>query len=277
MELEVGSGGQLFPSKWPHNLAIRFQSSMTKMVAVQPFLDCKDHCGACKKKWDQAATDPRHCGEIQRTSHTVYSCSLTKLNGGLFQLCSADDDATWDVATTSPMRSSVFIGSVCRGKLHSRWRRWRIVHCMALHHLTWRRHSHASPTCRTEAGSGPSPLNSLTFRTVVCQLSEVVPFLLLEQRCGMACQVMLRRPRHCRCSRTSWRHTCSAAATKTRLVLHFPFLVIISPLRNSGPCNSFYCLGHFKNVYDDDDNDAAACLTSYGSLTQRQGEECNLI
>jgi len=23
----------------------------------------------------------------------------------------------------------------------------------------------------------------------------------------------------------------------------------------SGPCNSFYCLGHFKNVYDDDDDD----------------------
>jgi len=21
----------------------------------------------------------------------------------------------------------------------------------------------------------------------------------------------------------------------------------------SGPCNSFYCLGHFNNVYDDDD------------------------
>ena len=31
----------------------------------------------------------------------------------------------------------------------------------------------------------------------------------------------------------------------------FFFLVII-PLQNSGPCNSFYCLGHFKNVYDDD-------------------------
>jgi len=27
------------------------------------------------------------------------------------------------------------------------------------------------------------------------------------------------------------------------------------PLRNSGPCNSFYCLGHSKNVYDDDDDD----------------------
>ena len=24
---------------------------------------------------------------------------------------------------------------------------------------------------------------------------------------------------------------------------------------HSGPCNSFHCLGHFKNVYDDDDND----------------------
>jgi len=30
------------------------------------------------------------------------------------------------------------------------------------------------------------------------------------------------------------------------LILHLPFLVIISPLRNSGPCNSFYCLGHSK-------------------------------
>jgi len=27
------------------------------------------------------------------------------------------------------------------------------------------------------------------------------------------------------------------------------------PPQNSGPCNSFYCLGHFKNVYDDDDDD----------------------
>jgi len=35
-------------------------------------------------------------------------------------------------------------------------------------------------------------------RLVVGQLSEVVPFLLLEQRCGMACQAMLRRPRRCR-------------------------------------------------------------------------------
>jgi len=36
---------------------------------------------------------------------------------------------------------------------------------------------HVSPTCRTDAGSGPPPLNNLTSRPVVGQLSEVVPFL----------------------------------------------------------------------------------------------------
>ena len=127
---------------------------------------------------------------------------------------------TWDVVTTSPTRSSAFIGSVCWSKLYSRWQ--HIVHCMVPRLLTWCRHSHVSPTCRTDAGSGPPPLNSLTFRPVVGQLSEVVPFLLLEQRCGMACPVMLRRPCRCRCSRTGWRHTCSANATKLfDFELHF--------------------------------------------------------
>ena len=54
----------------------------------------------------------------------------------------------------------------------------------------------------SSAGSGPPPLNSSTFRPVVGQLSEVVPFLLLQQRCGMACQTMLRQPRRSRCSKT---------------------------------------------------------------------------
>ena len=90
------------------------------------------------------------------------------------------------------------------------------------------------------------PLKSLTFWPIVGQPSEVVPFLLLEQRCGMACQAMLRRPRRCRCSRTGWRHTCSVAATKLfDSELHFFFLVIISP-QNSGPCNSFHCLATLK-------------------------------
>jgi len=37
-------------------------------------------------------------------------------------------------------------------------------------------------------------------------------------------------------------------------LITFPFLVTISRPQNSGPCNSFYCLGHSKNVYDDDDS-----------------------
>ena len=90
--------------------------------------------------------------------------------------------------------------------------------------FTWRRHAHVSPTCRTDAGSGPPPPNSLTFRPVVGQLSEVVPFLLLEQRCGIACQAMLRRPRRCRCSRTGLFRRCY----ETNFQLHSPFLVIIS-------------------------------------------------
>ena len=36
------------------------------------------------------------------------------------------------------------------------------------------------------------------------------------------------------------------------------------PLQNSGPCNRFYCLGHYKNDYDDDgdddDDDERCCL-----------------
>ena len=39
------------------------------------------------------------------------------------------------------------------------------THCMVPHHLTWRPRSHVSPTCRTDAGSGPPPLNNLTCRS----------------------------------------------------------------------------------------------------------------
>jgi len=36
---------------------------------------------------------------------------------------------------------------------------------------------------------------------------------------------------------------------------YIPFPSHYLPPQNSGPCNSFYCLGHFKNVYDDDDDE----------------------
>jgi len=47
---------------------------------------------ACKKKWNRAATDLCPCGEKQTMSHIVDSCSLSKLNGGLLQLHSADNE-----------------------------------------------------------------------------------------------------------------------------------------------------------------------------------------
>ena len=38
----------------------------------------------------------------------------------------------------------------------------------------------------------------------------------------------------------------------------FPFPSHYLPPQNSGPCDSFYSLGHFKNFYDDDDDEVAA-------------------
>ena len=72
--------------------------------------------------------------------------------------------------------------------------------------------------------------------SVNCRRSWV-PFLLLEHRCGMACQAMLRRPRRCRCSRTGWRQTCSAAAKKFFDFNYISFPSHHLPPQNSGPCN----------------------------------------
>ena len=51
------------------------------------------HCGACRRKWRLTDTDLCPCGETQTTSHIVESCPLTKLNGSLSRLHSADEDA----------------------------------------------------------------------------------------------------------------------------------------------------------------------------------------
>ena len=57
------------------------------------------HCGACRKKWRLTDTDLCPCGETQTMSYIVESCPLTKLNGGLSQLHSADEDTVsgWPV------------------------------------------------------------------------------------------------------------------------------------------------------------------------------------
>ena len=51
------------------------------------------HCGACRRKWRLTDTDLCPCGETQTMSRIVESCPLTKLNGGLSRLHSADEDA----------------------------------------------------------------------------------------------------------------------------------------------------------------------------------------
>ena len=52
------------------------------------------HCSACRRKSRLTDdTDLCPCGETQTMSHIVESCPLTKLNGGLSRLHSADEDA----------------------------------------------------------------------------------------------------------------------------------------------------------------------------------------
>ena len=57
------------------------------------FRASQGHCGANRKTWHLTDTDLCSCGETQTMSHIVESCPLTKLNGGLSQLHSADDAA----------------------------------------------------------------------------------------------------------------------------------------------------------------------------------------
>ena len=49
------------------------------------------HCGACRRKWRLTDTDLCPCGETQTKSHIVESSPLTKLNGSLSRLHSADE------------------------------------------------------------------------------------------------------------------------------------------------------------------------------------------
>ena len=51
------------------------------------------HCGACRRKCRFTDTDLCPCGETQTMFYIVESCPLTKLNGGLSRLHSADEDA----------------------------------------------------------------------------------------------------------------------------------------------------------------------------------------
>ena len=63
----------------------RQQWSMLKRFRTE-----QGHCSACRKKWRLTDTELCPCGETQTMSRIVESCPMTKLNGGLSRLHSAD-------------------------------------------------------------------------------------------------------------------------------------------------------------------------------------------
>ena len=82
----------LWPSQGGANRG-RCSGCKTVCPMLNRFCMEQGHCGACRKKWRLTDTDLCPCGETQMMSHIVESCPLTKLNGGLSRLHSADEDA----------------------------------------------------------------------------------------------------------------------------------------------------------------------------------------
>ena len=95
---------------WTHSCWLLVLSLVYKVITVilivTVFIEISDdrsllnrfrtdqgHCGACRRKWQLTDTDLCPCDETQTMSHIVESCPLTKLNGGLSRLHSADEDA----------------------------------------------------------------------------------------------------------------------------------------------------------------------------------------
>jgi len=98
-----------FKSRWRHNWKAQvvishlvcnptirqldFDLPRQQWSLLNRFCMEQGHCTACRRKWRLADTDPSPCGETQMMSHIVKSFLLTKLNGGVSWLHSADEDA----------------------------------------------------------------------------------------------------------------------------------------------------------------------------------------
>jgi len=82
--------GSLFD--FPHHCRIEDFRRFISIFHTVTFSLGKGHCGACRRKWRLTDTDLCPRSETQTTSHIVESCPLTKLNGGLSRLHSADED-----------------------------------------------------------------------------------------------------------------------------------------------------------------------------------------
>jgi len=70
-----------------HDICIGGMRHVSVCPSVCPFVTCWQCISVTTD------TDLCPCGETQTMSHIVESCPLTKLNGGLSRLHSADEDA----------------------------------------------------------------------------------------------------------------------------------------------------------------------------------------
>ena len=81
------------PTKQSGNRVSTSLGNRLQWSLLNRFRTEQGHCGAYRIKWRLTDTDLCLCGETQTMSHIVESCPLTKLNGGLSRLHSADEDA----------------------------------------------------------------------------------------------------------------------------------------------------------------------------------------
>jgi len=77
----------------PNNREPGFDLLRQQWCLLNRFRAEQEHCSACRRKWRFTNTDLCPCSESQAMSQIVESCPLTKLNGGLSRLRSADEDA----------------------------------------------------------------------------------------------------------------------------------------------------------------------------------------
>jgi len=70
-----------------------FHVSRRQWSLLDRFRTGQGHCGMCRKKWGLTNNETCACGDIQTMSHIVDSCPLTKLNGSLQRLHTADKAA----------------------------------------------------------------------------------------------------------------------------------------------------------------------------------------
>ena len=72
-----------------------FDLSRQQRSLLNRFRTEQGHCSACRRTWRLADTDLCSCAndDFQTISHIAESCPLTKLNGSLSWLHSADEDA----------------------------------------------------------------------------------------------------------------------------------------------------------------------------------------